>query len=179
MIVGVIGHISSGKSTVAKHLVKRGFKEYQFSSKLKDITAVLFNWNRSMLSGDSIESRIWREQVDPYWSNKFRRDITPRSMLQTIGTDVFRNHLDDKIWIWMMERDILDNDSNIVISDCRFPNEIEMIKDLGGIIIKVSRDGSLINSHSSEKQVDELSYDHLIENNSTLEDLYRDIDRIV
>lgn len=140
MLIGLLGLINSGKGTVAKELVNTyGFRQDSFAATLKDACAVLFNWNRSMLEGDTPEGREEREQVDVWWSKKLGiPDFTPRLALQLIGTDVFRNHFHSDIWMLsVMAR--YKNNENVVISDARFPNEVKAIREMDGIIIRVDR----------------------------------------
>lgn len=109
MIIAITGNSSSGKSTIAKHLIKRGYNEIQFSSKLKDIVSTIFNWNRRALAGETGRDRRWRDKVDPIWSKKLGRDVSPRLILQEVGTDLFRNHLDPNIWIYSIEDELFKN----------------------------------------------------------------------
>lgn len=142
MIIGVCGLIGSGKGTVADYLVEaHGFTKLSFADALKDATAVLFNWDRALLEGDTKESRTWREQPDPFWSKELGREITPRSVLQVIGTECMRNGFYDNIWVSIVKQKILANPKcNVVIPDTRFLNEIEMIRSLGGQIWEVERE---------------------------------------
>ncbi len=133
-IIGLIGSIGSGKDTVADYLVKHhNFKKISFAKKLKDILSILFNWDRELLEGSTKESREWREKIDPYWN------MTPRNVLQKIGTDLFRKHFDDNIWIKSVINEINNSTDNYVITDCRFKNEIDAIKDINGKIMYIER----------------------------------------
>ena len=142
MIVGISGFISSGKGTVATQLTEKyGFRKDSFAASLKDACAVMFDWPRDMLEGETAESREWREQVDEWWATKLGiPNLTPRLALQLIGTDALRNNFSDAMWFTTLENRIRKNPSqNVVISDVRFPNEIKFIQDMGGIMIKVNR----------------------------------------
>lgn len=132
MIIGICGFIGSGKGTVGDHLVHQyGFRNMSFAKSLKDAVSVIFCWPRELLEGDTKESREWRETIDPWWTKKMGRPVTPRWVLQYIGTDVMRNHFADDIWIWNVEKQVHDyHDNNIVITDVRFPNEVSMIRSL-------------------------------------------------
>ena len=140
MIIGLVGFIGSGKGTVGQHLVdEHEYTNTSFAKTLKDSVASIFSWPRDLLEGDTAESREWRERIDPWWTKKFDRPVTPRWVLQYVGTDVFRTHFNTNIWIWSVEKQILDQGQNVVITDVRFPNEINLIREMGGKIIWVRR----------------------------------------
>ena len=142
MIVGISGFISSGKGTVATQLTEQyRFRKDSFAASLKDACAVMFDWPRDLLEGETAQSREWREQVDEWWATKLGiPNLTPRLALQLIGTDALRNNFSDAMWFTTLENRIRKNPTqNVVISDVRFPNEIKFIQDMGGIMIKVNR----------------------------------------
>ena len=140
MIIGICGLIGSGKGTVADMLEKEhSFVKVSFADSLKDVVAAVFRWPRELLEGDTEESRAWREQVDTWWANKLKMpNLTPRWILQQWGTEVCRVGFHDDIWIASIERK-LDSNINYVIPDTRFPNEIDLIKKLGGQVWHVQR----------------------------------------
>ena len=84
----------------------------------------MFGWDRTLLEGDNKISRYWREQPDEYWSERFNRLFTPRDALQLIGTEVGREIFHNDFWLFKLEQK-LKMDINYVITDVRFPNEIE------------------------------------------------------
>ena len=55
------------------------------------------------------------------------------------GTEVARKSYHDDIWIASLENKLRKTHDDVVISDCRFPNEIRAIKVAGGIVIRVVR----------------------------------------
>jgi hypothetical protein len=139
-ILGVCGLIGSGKNTVAEYLQeKHGYIPVSFAHVLKDACSSLFGWDREMLEGRTEESRIQREVVDKFWSDRLNiPNFSPRYALQYIGTEVMRNHFHPDIWVFAAERKIMNYDK-VVISDVRFPNEIAMLKRNGGNIWRVRR----------------------------------------
>lgn len=142
MLIGITGFIGSGKDTVAKMFVEKNCVQDSFASPLKDLCASVFGWPRQLLEGDTVESREFRETPDLYWTKKLGIDsFTPRLALQLIGTDVMRNHFNNDIWLNSLEYRIRSKSqhTNIVISDARFQNELDLIKSIGGVIINVSR----------------------------------------
>lgn len=131
LIIGICGFEGSGKDTFANALVTRyNFTKLSFSSILKDVVSSLFGWDRQMLEGDTQESREWREKVDEYWDTELGiPGFSPRVALRTIGTDVMRNHFNPNIWMIALKKKILSL-KRVVITDCRFENEVEFLRNL-------------------------------------------------
>ena len=196
MIIGVCGFIGSGKDTIADYLVNfHEFRRESFASTLKDAVAAVFGWDRTMLEGRTKEAREWREQVDPWWADRLSMPtLTPRWVLQYWGTEVCRKAFHDDIWIASLENKLRNSKDHVVISDCRFPNEISSIKNAGGKIVWVQR-GELpdwyetaidanrgsnvaINElkmrkiHASETAWVGTEFDLILDNNGTIDDLY-------
>ena len=140
-IIGICGLAGSGKDTIGDALVNNlpNWEKVSFASHLKDVTALLFGFDRKMLAGETPEDRAIREQPDKFWSEKMGKDFTPRYALQYLGTNLLRNQLHQNIWVDCLERKILESDKNVVITDVRFPNEINMIRNVGGEIWRVER----------------------------------------
>ncbi len=121
-------------------------------------------------------------------------EMTPRQMMQLIGTDCFRDVIHPNIWVTSLFVDYNEN-SNWFITDCRFPNEAKTIKDKGGIVIKIDRfkpcencdanDEYYCNTcikrdhrqmkveHPSETALDGYTeWDYVINNNGTFKELF-------
>ena len=208
MIIGVCGFIGSGKDTIADYLVNfHEFRRESFANTLKDAVAAVFGWDRTLLEGRTKQAREWREQVDPWWANRLNMpDLTPRWVLQYWGTEVCRKAFHDDIWIASLENKLRNSEDNIVISDCRFPNEIKSIKDAGGIVIRVKRgdepewykDAADMNAgdrclnyalaksrmsklgiHASETAWVGTKFDVIIDNNGTIDDLFNQVKNLV
>lgn len=141
MIIGICGLIGSGKDTIADYLQNiHQFKRESFAHTLKDATAAVFGWDRELLEGRTKQSREWRETVDPWWANRLNiPNLTPRWVLQYWGTEVFRKGFHDDLWIAALENKLRNSTDDIVITDCRFPNEINAIRSAGGVVIRVKR----------------------------------------
>jgi hypothetical protein len=144
MLIGISGLIGSGKTTAAKYLVeKHGFIELTFSKAIKDTVCGIFNWDRDMMEGTTKDSRIFRDIPDHWWGEKLNISyFTPRKAMTLIGTELFRECLNKNIWVLIIEdkiNKILEKDSKarIVVSDCRFVNELLMVKRLGGTLVKI------------------------------------------
>jgi len=206
MIVGITGFIGSGKDTVAKMLVEKGAVQDSFAAPLKDLCASVFGWPRDMLQGDTIESRDFRETPDMYWTRKLGIDqFTPRLALQLLGTEIMRTHFNQDIWLDSLEYRIRKNeqqDTMVVVSDCRFKNELDLIKSLNGIVVHVIRDelpewyetavhankGSVPAKHTMETRFAKVhasewkwvgyDFDYVISNKGSLEDLEQEVNNM-
>jgi hypothetical protein len=184
-----------------------GFRRDSFANTLKDAVANVFGWDRVLLEGRTTQAREWREQIDPWWAERLNMpDLTPRLMLQLWGTEVCRNGFHDDIWIASLENKMRKTSDNIVISDVRFPNEILAIKNAGGQVVRVVRgadpewyqDAWNMNQgpsnmswsisktrmeqrkiHASETAWIGRGIDIEIDNNGTIDDLFKQIKSLV
>ena len=205
MIIGVCGFIGSGKDTVADYLVNlHHFRRESFANTLKDAVSAVFGWDRTMLEGRTKQAREWREQVDAWWAERLSiPHLTPRWILQNWGTEVCRKNFHDDIWIASLENKLRASTDDIVISDCRFPNEIAAIKKAGGRVVRVVRGAEpewyqlavsrnrgpngnsswalsgrkleQLGIHASETAWVGTRFDAVLDNNGTLEDLYQQV----
>lgn len=191
-IIGIMGNVGSGKDTCGDYLVQNhDFTKVSFAKRVKDVANVVFGWDRNMLEGSTKESRAWREETDPYWG------FSPRHALQMIGTEMFRRHIDPDVWVKAVKKEIEANpDTNYVITDCRFENELEAIRAMGGTIIYIERGrqpvwsaearaGKPFSEDYGVHITDWNSYalskyaDHEIINNGTLDELVGNIEYIL
>ena len=208
MIIGICGFIGSGKDTIADYLVNiHHFRRESFANSLKDAVAQVFGWDRMLLEGRTKQAREWREQVDTWWAQRLNMPkLTPRWVLQYWGTEVCRQGFHDDIWIASLENKLRNSSDDVVISDCRFPNEIAAIKSAGGSVIRVVRgpepdwyqDAVNVNAgntnmswtiskmriealkiHASETAWVGTNFDAVIDNNSTMDNLYIQVKNLV
>ena len=209
MIIGVVGLIGAGKDTMADYLVNiHQFRRESFANTLKDAVSAVFGWDRDLLEGRTRHSREWREQVDAWWADRLNMpELTPRWVLQYWGTEVMRRGFHDDIWIASIENKIRNSSDNVVLSDCRFPNEIASIRNAGGRIVRTCRGadpewfhaaevvnrGPTLNLswasnrsvldnfkvHASETAWVGTDFDHVLDNNGTMDQLYAQVDKIV
>jgi len=177
MIIGVLGRKGSGKDTISDYIVNHyEYEKMQFAEPLKNACKILFNFSDEQLHGNL------KETIDPQWG------VTPRHVLQYVGTDMFRNHInglipgtDNNFWVNLLKvkfhKKLEENKySQVIVSDVRFQNEIDVIHELGGKVIKLIRPSlSNTDAHESEKNIDLLKGDITIVNDGTLEELYSKI----
>lgn len=209
MIIGVVGLIGAGKDTMADYLVNiHQFRRESFANTLKDAVSAVFGWDRELLEGRTRHSREWREQVDAWWAARLNMpELTPRWVLQYWGTEVVRRSFHDDTWIASLENKLRKTTDDVVISDCRFPNEIGAIKRAGGLVVRVHRGPDpdwyrfaeminrgpekniewswaktqldTFNIHASETAWIGTAFDAVIDNNSTMDHLYAQINDLV
>tara|TARA_Y100000034_G_C6900945_1_gene416700 strand:+ start:2856 stop:3431 length:576 start_codon:yes stop_codon:yes gene_type:complete len=165
MLIGLTGVKQSGKDTVAEILIRhQGFLRFAFADKVKDVARDLWDLTETQVHGDGPD----KELCDPRWG------VSPRHLMQILGTEVARNaHVDT--WIrWLHRnhlRDRLAEGSDCVITDCRFPNEANYVRGNSGIIVKVIRPDKEESgdSHASETGVKSIIADYSIVNRVDLE----------
>ena len=178
-IIGITGYKNSGKDTLAEYFIDNGFYKISFADPLKQACKEIFSF-----SDDQLYNQNFKEREDIFWKH------TPRELFQKIGTDLFRNtlpkicnNINDDIWIKSIERKIIKlhtekNINKFIIPDIRFENEAEFVKNNNGTIILINRQILKKDNHESEQNIDKIKYDFKIENCSTLEDLYIDIENL-
>lgn len=128
--------------------------------------------------------------------------LTPRKLLQLLGTEAGRQIIHPNIWCNALMKDYRDKvdfdkslppNKNWIITDCRFPNEAKAIEDRGGVMIRVIRSCSICGlykghkmscpnnklEHESETALDNYEFPFTILNNGTLQDLYKSVDSII
>ena len=166
IIVGLVGVKQSGKTTASKYLNKFGYQRYSFAEPVKKIAQTMF-----LFSDDQIYHQDLKEVVDPRWG------FSPRHAMQQIGTEIGRN-FDTQVWIKNMHERI-QGASCVTIDDVRFQNEADYIRDMGGLLIGLSR--GLFDSndpHESEAQM-KRNWKHMtdvtIPNQPNKEHLYEQI----
>lgn len=165
MIVGLTGLAASGKTTATEALcvAKPNFVRLKFAGPLKDMLAVLG------LTRAHLEGELKNEPLDILCGK------TPRYAMQTLGTEWGRNTLGDNIWVRVLQekaRGLMLRGYSVVVDDVRFPNEVEGVKRMGGIVVRVTRPLSVIGMvHDSERHVLQLPVDHEIHNDGTAEEL--------
>ena len=203
MIIGICGFAGSGKDTTADYLVNFcHFRRESFANTLKDAVSAVFGWDRVMLEGRTKEAREWREQIDTWWAERLGMPtLTPRWILQYWGTEVCRRAFHDDIWIASLENKLRNSKDHVVISDCRFPNEIQSIKDAGGMIVWVKRgelpawydlaisanqgnnyalqELKMMKIHASETSWVGTDFDHVIDNDGTINDLFQTVENLI
>lgn len=184
LLIGLAGYPGAGKdefaSVLSKHLL--GEVVLKFAHPIHDIVAALCNFYKEDLSHrNRFEDRAWKESGVLTVAGK---QYTPRYLLQRIGTECMRSGFDSNIWSETMRDKIKDMTclSDVrVITDLRFKNELEMLRQEDALIIFVDRPSSEETAltktefqHASESYVSTLKQEADIRllNTGTLEEYY-------
>lgn len=197
MIIGLTGLKGSGKDTVGAYLVKEhGFEHRSFADSLKRSFAALFdipmweieNWKNDdtvfITVGNKNEptgSGDWSSKEFPLPNNVWSpiREHTFREALQRYGTESHRDIFGENFWVdQTLPVEGFYSGRSIVVTDCRFQNEAQRIKDIGGHIIKIIRPDTQVQSdlHVSEVEQFNIHQDYKITNDSTVEKLYEQVE---
>lgn len=177
----ITGRKRAGKDTLADIMLEQtsGVKE-SFAQPMKNVACLLFGWGTATLENE-------KETIDPVFG------ISPRQFLQVFGTDFMQLFLSEKFpdyakttgrAFWaknLIERVKEYEDSNwspspsiVVVSDLRFPHEVETLQNAfpnDVVVIRVERPSlNSIDMHPSELEMNSIIADYIIHNEGTLEE---------
>jgi dephospho-CoA kinase len=173
-LIGISGKKHSGKDTVFEIIDSLIPEHYflenkKFADKLKTICAILTGRPIS----DFYDHSKYGEYLIEY-------GMTIRELQQKVGTEAMRDNINQNVWVHALFSDY-DETKHWIITDVRFPNEAQAIKDRNGILIRINRP-SLKNddNHPSETSLDEYeNWDYIINNNGTVNELKNKIYTLV
>ncbi|SCU73529.1 putative deoxynucleotide monophosphate kinase [Cupriavidus necator] len=170
MLIGLTGRAGSGKDTAAAYLAEaHRFMPLAFATPIRHMLQAGLG-----LTDEHFTPAAKNVAID--WLGR-----SPRQLMQTLGTEWGRTHIGSTVWVDVAERE-LDSLSglDVVFTDVRFENEAAMIRNRGGIIIRLVRAAAQpVHSHVSEAGIKLLEFDREIHNNGTLFELYDRLDAVV
>lgn len=168
-LVAFTGLKGSGKSTAAQILMELGYTSIAFADPLKEVCKIIFGFSHEQMTDP-----IQKETVDP------RYETSPRRILQTVGTTLFRETLPmsrpftSQIWIQYLKNKLdtlrASGIENIVVSDLRFEDEADFLRNEGAKIIHIFRHPTS-DTDTSEKGVSFRYKDLIIDNRQNSEEL--------
>lgn len=173
-LVAFIGLRRSGKDSAAQALVQQGWQLVRFADGLKEMLRAYFRYVG--VCPDDIEAMIeghLKEEPTHLLGGK-----TTRWAMQSLGTEWGREMIYPDLWV----NSVLAHASlyhNVVLSDCRFPNEAEAVRQQGGKLIRIERAGLVVDTHPSEQLIATIPADFTIFNDSTLDDLRNKVLQLV
>lgn len=164
-IIGIAGPKGSGKDTVADHIVRRlkGHVKMAFALPIKQMLAIGLGLTREQLYGSL------KDDVD------LRYRVTPRRLMETLGTDWGRDTILWDLWFQATKSRIAGQTADVVLSDVRFENEAQLCRD-NGFLIHIEGRGEASDHHEAERGVEQTKGDCLLLNTMGLPELYEQID---
>lgn len=140
-LIAFTGPAGCGKSTASDALVACGWQRVKFAGPLKDMMRALG------FTEAHIEGHLKEQPSDLLLGR------TPRHAMQTLGTEWGRECIGPDFWTGLAARRIaaaLNAGVSVVVDDCRFANEAEVIRGLGGKVVRIEGRGGIGGSHASE-----------------------------
>lgn len=127
-IIAFCGKKRSGKDTAGDALASLGYHPIAFADPIKDTCQTVFEFDDEQIYGSR------KEEVDLFW------EFSPRWAMQTVGTELFRDGIDEDVWVksLLARVDASDND-RFAVTDVRFPNEVEHLQKAGAEIVYIQR----------------------------------------
>lgn len=144
-----------------------GIEIKKFATKLKEVVSVISGCHLHEL-----EDNTFKKGKFPFLTDK-KEQITYREALQYVGTDLFRNSF-PQIWVDALFLNY-NPSKKWIITDVRFKNEAEKIRNLGGKLLNIKRKNDNTDTHPSETELDDYDWDYVIENNGGIQDLINNI----
>ena len=146
-IIAFKGRGGSGKSTAAKYVVSKGYVKTSFATPIRAMMAAIGCTEAELVGA-------LKEKPSATLSGR-----SPREAMQLLGTEWGR-HLSESFWtnLWRSHAEmILDQGGHgVVVDDCRFPNEADVVRAMGGYVIEIIGPESVtdvgIPGHASELQ---------------------------
>lgn len=173
-LIGLSGYATAGKDSVAEVLIRLyGHKRVAFADKLKSFVREV-NPYVAFPTSDKVRAA---ELVDSLGDTEAKKHDEYRRVLQVIGTTV-REYFGRDTWVDAALNQT--SDDYVVVTDVRFQNEAQRIKDLGGIMLRVQRPGvGPANDHISEHDLDGFKFDGYVINDGDLVDLEGEVQRVL
>ncbi|WP_407976896.1 deoxynucleotide monophosphate kinase [Brucella pseudogrignonensis] len=160
-VIAFTGKAGSGKSTAAKYVIGRGYKLVKFADPLKDMLRAI-GYSQQQIEGDLKEVEDSSGQ-------------TPRHAMQTLGTEWGRKCMGEDFWINIWRQRI--TGATAVTDDCRFANEADAVRSVGGIVVMLEGRGGINSNHSSERL--DFEPDIVIANDGNITSLHSRIDKFL
>jgi hypothetical protein len=177
MLIAFSGFKTSGKDTAARVLLDEyGFIKIAFADALREALLVL---NPIVTYQDgTIITNLSTVIKGSGWDWAKSNIPEVRRLMQVFGTEVGRTYFGDNVWVDTLANkfpDIFDDETRYVITDCRFENECEFVRNGGGQIVWIDRPGLGSDGHASESDV---PFNHavaVLHNDETIEELEEDV----
>lgn len=168
MWIGVGGYATAGKDAFADVLEEQGFYRTAMSAPLNEILKVLNPYVRD--ENGYVARYAEFEELCGY--TRIKKIPEVRRLLQVLGTEVGRKMIDPDVWVKLAVKSMMPH-PNAAVTGIRFPNEMRLIREHGGLLVWIDRPGvAPVNTHESDNTLTELDFDVVVHNDGSLEDLH-------
>lgn len=168
-IIAITGYAGHGKDTVGAILKKQyGFFTVAFADPIRTMLGSLYD--EIGVDRNVMHDRDLKEAPIPGLG------VSYRHMAQTLGTEWAREHLSPNFWVDVLKARLVHLRNRkvyrVAITDLRFHNEAAAVRDIGGVIWRVQRQGvKALKPHASEIQIGGIKPHAIVPNNGTIEEL--------
>lgn len=175
-LIALAGPAGAGKSTAAEILAREhGFHRERFAAPLKAMfRSLLWCANLGQEEIDRMTEGDLKQTPHPALMGR-----TPRHAMQTLGTEWARDTISPDLWVGLARRRIEPmrrRGKAIAFEDCRFENEAQLVRALGGVVIRLEGRGGIPGDHASERP---LPADIVIDNSGGIAALADALERAV
>lgn len=173
VLIGLSGLAGAGKDTVRNILQDMGYTGFAFADPIRGMLRELVT--SSGIDDKFMDDRALKESIIP------ELGVSYRHMAQTLGTEWGRSLAPD-FWLRIadayMGEQIDLGGTHFCVSDVRFANEAQWVRDYGGVVWHITRpDCQPVRPHVSEDQARYWVVDHQIHNDGSIGDLHRAVVR--
>lgn len=181
-LIGLCGFAQSGKDTTASYLVRdKGWTRVAFADALRDVLYALNPIAKVDFSSGAYDPILRVQELIGYegWDAAKVNHEEIRKLLQRLGTEAGRDIIDNNLWVGIGENKIEAAGTPVVVTDCRFPNELAMVRRRNGKLIWINRPGvGAANAHASEHSITEDDCDIVLENDGSEQDLFKKVEEL-
>lgn len=189
-ILGLIGAKRVGKDAFARTLTEhRGYARVAFADPLREAALRLdpiVDWDYGCdgylgtaceCDNDAGPVRLSTIVERHGWEDAKDRYPEVRRTLERLGTDAIRT-IAPTFWIGASILELTERTTPVVVTDVRYPNEADTIRELGGKLVRITRPGAIRSDHIADNSLDDYEADYSVLNDGTLDDLARHAQRI-
>lgn len=184
MLIAFSGLKGSGKDTAAAVLVREyGFTKVALADPVRDLAYAI---NPIIVQNDYVPGTgVWIEEarladlVDDHGWDFCKRNIPEvRRTMQAVGTEGGRSMFGENVWVDILFKkhpDLFSTETRYVLTDCRFDNEGDFVQKHGGLLVWITRPGTVSDGHASETEELKEDADYYLTNDGLQAELEEDV----
>lgn len=173
------------KESIAKHFTEYMSRDDVFGNGVDRNNFIIYIESSDLEQGIYNVFADFGYDLDKYDIDFTRFDFngwTIRNLMQVIGTDIGVNKIDTNIWLKVFETELFNLAriyDTVVVTDCRQVHEIEYLRGLGSTVIHIKRHTGLTDSHITERGLEPIPGEFVVDNNGTLDELFANLNDVL